>query len=172
MRQVQAPRSLSEAHLVRGVLEAAGIASSIHGEELTAGEGARSAVVELRPSVWVADADADAAVEVLGDQGQGLMDPEAASWPETDGRAHEAMAALFVAADRLQRDPRRGDLLDEVRVLAPFVAESAAPFGMAVSTWNEIAILSRSIVDDRAVDGEDEVRDRARALRAFLRPYV
>lgn len=170
MRQVQAPRSLSEAHLVRGVLEAAGIASSIHGEELTAGEGARSAVVELRPSVWVADADA--AVEVLGDQGQGLTDPEAASWPETDGRAHEAMAALFVAADRLQRDPRRGDLLDEVRVLAPFVAESAEPFGMAVSTWNEIAILSRSIVDDRAVDGEDEVRDRARALRAFLRPYV
>ncbi|MDQ3707766.1 MAG: DUF2007 domain-containing protein [Actinomycetota bacterium] len=172
MRQVQASQSLSEAHVVRGMLAAAGITASIRGEELTAGEGARSPVVELRPSVWVADADAEAAVGLLGDQGQDLMDTDEASSGEADGRAHDAMAALFVAAVRLQRDPWRGDLLDEVRLLATLVAESAAPFGVPASTWDEIAILSRSIVDARAAGGEDEVRDRATALRAFLRPYV
>lgn len=64
---------------------------------------------------------------------------------------------------------RRGDLLDELRGL---VAGSAAPFGVAVSTWDDMLSLSRRVVDTSEEGDQDAVQASARALRDLLRAYV
>jgi hypothetical protein len=52
------------------------------------------------------------------------------------------------------------------------VAGSAAPFGVAVSTWDDMLSLSRRVVDTSEEGDQDAVQASARALRDLLRAYV
>ncbi len=197
MRQVHVAQDLAEAYLVQGVLHAAFIDASVRGEHITADGGVRPAEAEMRPSVWVGDADAPRARavirEYLGDDrpGEALLGlAEAVDDATRIGRrpdhhdlnyedavaadvsAQRAMGDLFLATDGLAHDPGRGDLLDEVDRLGAFVAETAAPFGVDAATWERIAQLSTAVLAASAAADDDRVQQSARELRTFLRPLV
>ncbi|MEA2686584.1 MAG: hypothetical protein QOE93_1779 [Actinomycetota bacterium] len=110
---------------------------------------------------------------VLDDlEGSGPGDGEA---PEADGgaEAQQAMSDLFVAADRLHHAPSDQGLADELVLVADVVAQSLPPYGMAAGEWARIQTLTEALVV--ATDGapsEDEVAERAAALRDLLRPLV
>jgi hypothetical protein len=56
MKLVHTTTLPAEAHLIKGYLEAAGIAAMIQGDDLTGLQGALP-MQEARPSLWVADDD-------------------------------------------------------------------------------------------------------------------
>lgn len=60
MTQVFVAQHPTEAHFIKGVLEASGIAAEVHGESLFAARGGAPATAETLPTVWVVD-DADVA---------------------------------------------------------------------------------------------------------------
>ena len=65
MQRVHVARTLPEAHIVRGVLEAEGIASMVRGEHLASALGELPMDVDTLPSVWVSDTDAARATELV-----------------------------------------------------------------------------------------------------------
>lgn len=195
MRQVHVAQDLAESYLIQGVLHAAFIDASVRGEHITADGGVRPAEAEMRPSVWVGDADAARARavirEYLGDSrpGEALLglaeavDDAARIRPDdhepgyedavaADESAQRAMGDLLLAADRLAHDPGRGDLLDEVDRLWAAVAGTPAPFGVDAATWQRIAQLSAAVLAGSAAADDDEVQRAAGELRTFLRPLV
>jgi hypothetical protein len=114
--------------------------------------------------------DAIEAGELLGDGGD-----DAAAAPEG------ALSTMFLAADRLAKDPMdagaRTDLLD----LAPLVDAKTPPFGMAQRPWAGAvggvdAIVG--LIDHDAATGspgdtsESDIIGAAQELRSLLRPYV
>jgi hypothetical protein len=174
VQQVFSTRILGHAYLVRDALQNAGVWATVRGEHLIAGE-----TMELGPSVWVADTDAEEAGRLL-EEGLAAAERESvladmaadASTAAADELAHATMADLFVVADRLGRTPTRGELHEEVCRLGPAAAELAPPFGMAAATWDRIGALSAEVVTAVTVADYDRVAQTARALRAFLRDYV
>jgi hypothetical protein len=114
--------------------------------------------------------DAIEAGELLGDGG----DPDVAP---PDG----ALSTMFLAADRLAKDPMdaaaRTDLLD----LAPQVDARTPPYGMAHRPWGSAVGAVEAIVElinaDAATGSsgdkaESDVIGAAQELRSLLRPYV
>ena len=68
MQQVFVAQHPTEAHLVRGVLEAEGVLAVVQGESLFSARGEAPVTPDTLPSVWVInDADATRAVELLAD---------------------------------------------------------------------------------------------------------
>lgn len=66
MQQVFVARHPTEAHLVRGALEAAGISAVVRGESLFSARGEAPVTPDTLPSVWVTeDADAPRAIAIL-----------------------------------------------------------------------------------------------------------
>jgi predicted amidophosphoribosyltransferase len=66
MKKVYSARDPTEAHLVRGFLEARGIEAIVQGEALWAGRGELPLTPDTCPSVWVVhDTDAEHAQELL-----------------------------------------------------------------------------------------------------------
>ena len=57
MTQVFVAQHPTEAHLVRGLLEANGIAAEVHGESLFGARGEAPVTPDTLPSVWVLDDD-------------------------------------------------------------------------------------------------------------------
>jgi ribosomal protein S27AE len=72
----------AEAHFVRGLLEADGIAAEVHGESLFGARGEAPATPDTLPSVWVVDdTDAPKAAVILAAFGrQGTPDIALRSW--------------------------------------------------------------------------------------------
>ena len=135
-----------------------------------------------------------------GDDGEGSW--EDFEGEEADEEAVGAMGDLFVAADRLVRNPVDGDQIAEVGRLREIVTASAAPFGIEPQVWNRLGALAAAVTDAAGegddgddddgdgdedleaddddegeagvseVDVEAEISDAARVLRDFLRPYV
>ena len=174
MRQIRLCRNLAEAHLVKGVLDSAGIAASIRGEHLV-DVGVASAATEMRPTVWVDDADLAAAADVLadhltaaGDGAQALEDDDGA--PDDGGQ--QVMGELFLAAGGLARDPRRGDLLDQVMGVSVPLAGMRPPYGVHAEAWARIASLTEGVVAAHLADDPDAVQVAAGDLRDVLRELV
>ncbi len=114
--------------------------------------------------------DAIEAGELLGDGGDAEVAPP-------DG----ALSTMFLAADRLAKDPMdagaRTDLLD----LAPQVDAKTPPYGMAHRPWGGAVGAVEAIVElinaDAATGSlgdtaESDVIGAAQELRSLLRPYV
>lgn len=71
MKQVFVAQHPTEAHLVRGLLEADGIAAEVHGESLFGVRGEAPATPDTLPSVWVVDErDAARAMTILAEYGR------------------------------------------------------------------------------------------------------
>ena len=68
MQQVFVAQHPTEAHLVRGVLEAEGVTAIVQGESLFTARGETPVTPDTLPSVWVLDdKDAPRAAEILAD---------------------------------------------------------------------------------------------------------
>ena len=82
MRQVFVAKHPTEAHFVRGLLEADGISAEVHGESLFSVRGEGPATPETLPSVWVVDeSDAARAQVILAEYGrQDIRDVDQANW--------------------------------------------------------------------------------------------
>jgi hypothetical protein len=89
------------------------------------------------------------------------------------GRA-ELLGEVFVAADRLQRDPGDHEGTVSMLDLGHAVDATAVPYGLAPRDWGHlrerVSALCRQLRAS-TVD-EDAVMDAARELRNALRPYV
>lgn len=71
MKQVFAAQHPAEAHLVKGLLESAGIAAEVRGEDLFGARGSVPTTPETLPSVWIVnDDDAALALAILTDYGR------------------------------------------------------------------------------------------------------
>lgn len=180
MRQVFSAQTSAEVHLMKGVLENAGLQVEMRGDNLLGIQGE----IITRPSLWVAEDDVEAAVGLLessaGDDGRGeavLERMEAQEEAEgvdeeDDEEGQEAMSELFLVADRLWHDPFRADLMEELIQLSNFVATAHPPFGIEDHTWGRVAELAAALVASQEIEDEDVFRDTAHALRDFLREYV
>ena len=179
MQQIHESLTLAEAHLIRGVLEAEGIAVEIRGEHLTFGEGHRSPAAELRPSVWVNAADVPRAREVLAAT-SGPAPPAAAEVsadatgevPVAGEEAQAAMSEVFLVVGSLRRAPRQGDLYDELRRLRPAVADSPPPYGIPGPIWDTLARSTADIITASEADDGEAVAQLAADLHTLLREYV
>jgi hypothetical protein len=114
--------------------------------------------------------DAIEAGELLGDGG----DTEVAA-PEG------ALSTMFLAADRLAKDPMDAGARKNLLELAPLVDAKTAPYGMAPRPWAAAVGVVGAIVELVAADAatgspgdtaESEIIGAAQELRSLLRPYV
>jgi len=82
VKQVFVAQHPTEAHLVRGLLEAEGIPAEVHGESLFSARGEAPATPDTLPTVWVVDeADLPRAAVLLADYGRrGGQNTSQASW--------------------------------------------------------------------------------------------
>lgn len=180
MQQVFSATTSAEVHLMKGVLENEGFQVEVRGDNLVGIQGE----IMTRPSLWVAEADVEAAVRLLEDSGRdegrggAVLDRMEAQEEaegvdaEDDEQGQEAMSELFLVADRLSHDPFRADLMEELIQLRDFVAGAHPPFGIDDQTWARVAELAAALVASQEVEDEDVFRDAAHALRDFLREYV
>lgn len=113
------------------------------------------------------DEDDEEAVDALVDE---LVGDE----PTTGAVDAELLGDVFVAADRLRRDPQDPDgvttVLDEVGDLDP----ECPPYGLDVDDWRPVCERFTALRDLLLADTVDEeaVTARADELRSALRPYV
>jgi hypothetical protein len=135
-------------------LDGAGIAHAWDGDEL-----------------FVYAADEQSADELL----DRVAHPHELPAEDDDGRGGgELLGEVFVAADRLQRDPGDHEGTVSMLDLGHAVDATAVPYGLAPRDWGHlqerVTALCRQL-RARTVD-EDAVMDAARELRNALRPYV
>jgi hypothetical protein len=98
MTQVFVARHPTEAHLVRGLLEASGIAAEVHGESLFGARGEAPVTEDTLPTVWVsADEDAARARDVLADYESQKTGEEPSGAPWTCATCGESVEAQFTA---------------------------------------------------------------------------
>lgn len=71
MKRVYGARDLTEAHFVKGLLEAEEVVANIQGGPLEAGLGAIPVTPESLPSVWVSDDDLAHAMQIIVDLQKG-----------------------------------------------------------------------------------------------------
>jgi hypothetical protein len=114
--------------------------------------------------------DAIEAGELLGDGGDG-----AAAAPEG------ALSTMFLAADRLAKDPMDAGARTDLLELAPFIDAKTPPYGMAHRPWagavGGVDVLVELIDRDAATGSpgdtaESDIIGAAQELRSLLRPYV
>lgn len=87
--------------------------------------------------------------------------------------AQEAMGDLFVAADRLQRDPLDERSAADLLMASGTVAASGPPYGIERPVWRQLQGLASTLATDlEEVADEETVSTDARALREFLRDLV
>ena len=122
----------------------------------------------------VADADADQAeeaIEAVEYPDQLPADSDEAPPAENEG-SYEVMSALFVAADRLQRDPEDPVAGAEFDTAADSVAESGPPYGVDAQFWQQVQELSVNVCDQLDDADPDVIARDAAALRQLLSRYV
>jgi hypothetical protein len=118
------------------------------------------------------DADkAEDAIEALEypDELPAATDDEA---PAENEGSYEVMSALFVAADRLQRDPEDPIAGGEFDAAAETAGDAGPPYGIEAQVWQQVQELAANVteqLDD--ADAEVIARDAA-ALRQLLSRYM
>lgn len=84
MQRVHIARTLGEAHIVKGVLDAEGIGSTVRGEYLAGIHGEIPITADTLPSVWVCDSDSERAGRLLEEVLAGVSDGEAWRCPRCE----------------------------------------------------------------------------------------
>ena len=95
--------------------------------------------------------------------------------PELDGlEGNRVLSELFVACDRLRKDPRDDTGVSRVVDLAPVVAGHRPPFGIDARLWDALGERSTGLVDLLAAGDtpEDELVKAATTLTEALRRLV
>src|SRR5918995_1454630 len=135
-------------------LDGAGIAHAWDGDEL-----------------FVYSADEQSADELL----DRVAHPHELPAEDDDGRGGgELLGEVFVAADRLQRDPGDHEGTVSMLDLGHAVDATAVPYGLAPRDWGHLRERVTALCHQlraSTVD-EDAVMDAAHELRNALRPYV
>lgn len=97
---------------------------------------------------------------------------------EDDGESEEASAALmgelFVAADRLQHDPKDHEQAAAVLLASERVDQDSPPYGLAKGDWRHVCERVEHLAEALDQDELDQeaVVTAAKDLRTSLRPYV
>ncbi len=87
--------------------------------------------------------------------------------------APDVMSDLFVAADRLMRDPEDHHGVLSVVDAAGRAAGMAVPYGFAPALWQDVVERAAALREAIESDADDDtVIDAATSLRAMLRPLV
>ena len=123
--------------------------------------------------VLVVPAVTEEEVDVLLDELGEIEELEDDGGIDGGPEAHNAMADLFVAADRLQHDPADPDVATDLLAAATTVQACLPPYGIDRPVWRRIQGLAATVTTDLddAVDDETVAAD-ARALREYLRDLV
>lgn len=116
----------------------------------------------------VAEADEARVDEII----DGIVEPD-----EDDDRPSarpELLGELFVAADRLARDPTDSGAHANLRDGVETAGTAAPPFGVERAWWRGVVAQADAVVERFGAHGveHDEVADLAGQLRDALRPYV
>lgn len=124
----------------------------------------------------VVRAEDEEAVDALLDEVEFPEELDAVD-PDVDDGSDEAsyavMSDLFVAADRLQRDP--GDVVaaGEFYLASEPVAAAPVPFGVEPALWKQVQEMAAALDESLQSDADDEVIARdAATLRHLLSRYV
>jgi hypothetical protein len=134
---------------------------------------------EVGSDLVILEADADG-VERLMDEVEAAsgVAPLPVTADEADDGGDEVtyavMSDLFVAADRLQKDPSDAASAGDFYLAADAAAVTAAPFGIDRLEWQQVQEVAASIANAmESTDIDDDVIARdAAALRALLARYV
>ncbi len=118
--------------------------------------------------VLVEDEDA---VEAALDAFQGANDDR----PELEGLdANALLSNVFVACDRLRKDPRDNRGVEEILAHAPLLVSHRPPFGFNPVTWNLLGEKTNELVDLLAEGNtsDEDLKLLANALTEVLRQMV
>ena len=118
--------------------------------------------------VLVEDEDA---VEAALDAFQGANDDR----PELEGLdANSLLSNVFVACDRLRKDPRDNRGVEEILVHAPLLVSHRPPFGFNPVTWNLLGEKTNELVELLAEGNtsDEDLKLLANALTEVLRQMV
>jgi hypothetical protein len=123
-------------------------------------------------------------LESVADEVEALMDeiegasgapplPIAEDEEGDDEATYAVMSDLFVAADRLQREPADAAAAGDFYVASDAAAATPAPFGIDRPEWQRVQEFATSLAAAIESDVDDDVIARdAAALRAMLARYV
>ena len=140
-------------------------AADVHGREAGAEPGP---VCDL----LVREADEERVEVVIDDL---LAREEEADFEEMDGlEVNRLLSDLFMACDRLRRDPRDFDGLRGVMAHARRVATVRTPFGFAAPSWRNLRTAAGDLlamVEDEDSDAED-LRELAHRMSDTLRMLI
>lgn len=131
-------------------------------------EGVRYVLDEMGDLV-VEAVDEDRVDDVI----EGLTDGEGGDADELPP-ATDVLSALFVAADKLRRNPRDARAIGSARDQAATVVALPAPYGIDRRVWAQVGLRAgalRTVLDEEAPDDE-EVIVAAAELRDLLHPMV
>lgn len=144
-----------------------------------------AALVEAEiPHRWddttvVVAADAEQAVDEILDR---IESGELAGQDDDAPTAPDgALGAMFVAADKLAKDPMDAGARRSLLDLLPQIDPKHPPYGLAVRTWAAavdgvgtlVELIEAQATDpDPSTDHESSVIGAAQELRALVRPYV
>lgn len=90
-----------------------------------------------------------------------------------DAGAH-LLGDIFVAADRLQRDPEEHDAVAALLTLADAADEASVPYGLSDEVWKHLHERVEALAELLEADTIDieAAMEAATELRTSLRPYV
>lgn len=98
---------------------------------------------------------------------------EVASLDEEVEAPEGALNDLYVAADRLRRDPADGSARRSLLDLVPVLDPRGAPYGLAVRSWEVIVDRARALAGEFEVGAEsDAIAASAEELLTVCRPWV
>lgn len=87
----------------------------------------------------------------------------------------DALSQLFVAADLLSRDVTDASAVIEAAQATEAIEALALPFGFTSAVWRELVAKAIALREDLGSEGDisdEEIEEKAAALRDALRPYV
>ncbi len=144
-------------------------------EQLTARLAAAGLAFEWEGSTLVVRRSDEQAVEDLLDAvefpDELPADPESGSDDGDGDVAFQVMSGLFLAADRLQHDPRDPDGISSLAGALDGADAATPPYGVDPRQWATI-VGDADLLADAVADEADDVTDRAESLRVLLRPLV
>jgi hypothetical protein len=116
----------------------------------------------------VAEADEARVDEII----DGIIEPDADD--DRPAARPELLGELFVAADRLVRDPTEPGAHRALRDGVEAAGDGAPPFGVEKAWWQAVVRQAGELVERFGAHGveHDEIAEQATSLRDLLRPYV
>ena len=122
--------------------------------------------------LWVRETDEERVDLVIDDL---MVRVEEASFEELDGlEVNDLLSSLFVACDRLRRNPRDPDGIAGAVAGAGRIARVRTPFGFSAPNWRSLRDAAGELLALMEAEDtdEDELRDLARKLSDTLRMLI